>query len=98
MVGLGIVNEMKAAQADEDGVAKMAAPNHISPLLLSITEQSAPGLPTGPSSARPSPSRYPKARGSNSCQVRLLLYPESILLYRSSRPIPTIINLVRLLR
>jgi hypothetical protein len=70
MVGLG--------KWDESGpggwrwVAKMAAPNHISPLLLSSTEQSAPGLPA----ARPSP----KARGSNSCQVRLLLYPESILL------------------
>jgi len=29
---------------DEDGVAKMAAPNHISPFLLSSTEQSALGL------------------------------------------------------
>lgn len=29
MVGLGIVNAMKAALADKDGVAKIAAPNQI---------------------------------------------------------------------
>jgi len=71
---LGIIDGMKAALADEDGVAKIAAPNHIPPLLLSSTEQSAPRK------SRPSPLRYLKARRFNSCQVRLLLYPESILL------------------
>lgn len=79
--GIGIVNEMKAARADEDWVVKML----LRIILLRSCFQVRSRAPAGPPSARPSPSRYPKARGSDSCQVRLLLYPE-LILFLSLKP------------
>ena len=102
MVGLGIVNAMKAALADKDGVAKIAAPNqfnHIPPLLLSSTEQSVPGLlplvlpPQGQAAQDILRLEDPILVRSACCYAQ-----SRFSFYHSSRPIPTIINLVRLSR